>query len=85
MSAAIEVLEVRPVPGAGNLKAFVKVKLGCVVISSCRIIQQPARRAWVSLPQQKSGDKWYPTIEISNRAVLDQVREAVLAAWEAGR
>jgi hypothetical protein len=45
MSAPIEVLEVRPV-NAGNLKAFAKVKLGCVVIHGCRVVQQDGQRPW---------------------------------------
>jgi hypothetical protein len=36
MPAAIEVLEMRRLDGAGNLRAFAKVKLGCVVIHSVR-------------------------------------------------
>jgi hypothetical protein len=32
-----------------------------------------------------SGSGWFAVIEITNRDVLDQLRAAVLAAWEAGR
>ena len=89
MSAGIEVLEVRRMDGSGNLKAFAKVKLGCIVIHSCRIVQQPGQKAWVALPQvparpksDGSGGGWFPVVEITNRTVMDQLRDAVLEAWE---
>jgi hypothetical protein len=41
MTAAIEVLEGRCFDGHGNLKAFAKVKIGCIVIDSCWIVQRP--------------------------------------------
>lgn len=78
------VLEVKPLENAGNLRAFATVKLGAVVIRSCRIIQQPNQRPWVSLPQQKSGERYYPVVEIVRRELLDQVRAAILEAWERG-
>jgi DNA-binding cell septation regulator SpoVG len=91
MSAALEVLEVRRLTGEGSLKAFAKVRLGCVVIHSCRIVQQDGQRAWVALPQTParkkadgSGAGWFPVIEITNRTVMDQIRDAVLAAWDRG-
>ena len=77
MTAAIEVLEVRSISNAGNIKAFAKVRLGCIV------------RPWVALPQTParqradgSGSGWFPVVEITNKTVLDQVRDAVLAAWQ---
>jgi hypothetical protein len=88
MTAAIEVLEMRSVE-SGNLKAFAKIKLGCVVIYGCRIIQQPGQRPWVALPQTParkkadgSGAGWDPVIEITNRDVMDQIRGTMLEAWD---
>jgi DNA-binding cell septation regulator SpoVG len=80
---AIEVLEIRPLEGAGNLTAFATVRLGAVVIHSCRVIQQPGQRPWVSLPQQQAKDgKYYPVVVIERRELLEQVRGATLEAWE---
>lgn len=42
MSAKVEVIEVRPVSNAGNLKALVTIKAGCFNIRGGRVIQQPA-------------------------------------------
>jgi DNA-binding cell septation regulator SpoVG len=85
----VEVLEVRRLSGDGNLRAFAKVRIGCLVIHGCRVIQQPGQRAWVALPQvparakaDGSGAGWYPVVEVTNRSVMDQVRDAVLAAWD---
>jgi DNA-binding cell septation regulator SpoVG len=85
MNGAIEVLEIRRLTADGNLKAFAKVRLGAVVINSCRVIQQPGQRAWVAMPQQKSGERWYPLVEITRRELMDQVKDAVLQAWTSGR
>jgi hypothetical protein len=86
--SAIEVLEVRRVNGRGSLKAFAKVRLGCITIDSCRIIQQPGGDPWLALPQlpvrRRPGGRsadWAPMVEITNPAVLVQLREAVLAVW----
>lgn len=80
--SAIQVLEVRTLEGMGNLRAFVTVKLGAVVIHGCRVIQQPNQKAWVSLPQQKSGERYYSVVEITRKELLEQVKSAVLEAWE---
>jgi hypothetical protein len=66
------------------------VKLGCIVIHGCRVIQQPEQRPWVALPQvpaRKKADvriRLVLVIEITNRDVLDQGRDAVLKAWAHG-
>jgi hypothetical protein len=78
MTAAIEVLEGRRFDGHGNLKAFAKVKIGCIVIDSCRIVQrQPA-------PQKARGTGWCPVVEITSRSGLDQLRRAILDAGARG-
>jgi DNA-binding cell septation regulator SpoVG len=91
VTAAIEVLEVRRVD-AGNLKAFATVELGCVILHGCRVIQQDGQRPWVPLPQtparakaDDTGAGWFPVIEITNRTVMDQFRDAVHEAWGRGR
>lgn len=78
----------RRVNGSGALKAFAKVRLGCITIHSCRIVQQPGGDPWVALPQlpvrrtvNGAGAGWAPAVEITNPAVLAALREAVLAAW----
>jgi hypothetical protein len=32
-----------------------------------------------------SGAGWYPVVEITRRELMDQLRDAVLEAWERGR
>jgi hypothetical protein len=55
-------------------------------------VQQDGRRAWVAMPQTParrkadgSGAGWFPVVEITRKELMDAVRDAVLAAWEAGR
>jgi hypothetical protein len=45
----VEVLEIKPIEN-GNLKAFVKLKIGDVVFHDFRIVQQAGQKAWVSAP-----------------------------------
>ena len=85
MSAEIIVTKVQPVANSGNLKAFADVKIGSLVVKGFRIVQQPDQAAWVSVPQQKSEDgKYYNSVYFEDRAVFDQVRAEVLAAWQKG-
>jgi DNA-binding cell septation regulator SpoVG len=88
MSAAIEVLEIRKISGKGALRAFVKLRMGALVIHSCRVTQQEGQRPWVALPQQPAREKadgsgagWYPIVEITNPDLLERVRRVVLHAW----
>jgi DNA-binding cell septation regulator SpoVG len=80
--APIEVIKVKPLENGGNLRAFASVRIGAVVIHSVRIIQQPGQKAWCSMPQSKSGDKWYALVEITSKELKDRVSAAVLDAWE---
>ena len=89
MSAPIEVIEVRRYEGGGSLKAFAKVKVGCFILHGVKLIQQDGQRPWCALPQTPgrkkadgSGAGWFPVIECTNKAVMDQIRDAVIEAWE---
>jgi DNA-binding cell septation regulator SpoVG len=82
--ATIEVVSVRHVENAGNLKAFATVRAGCLKLHGWRIIRQPGQRAWVSVPQELDREgRWHNQIEVTNPAVLEAIREAILHAWEA--
>lgn len=88
MSAAearrIHVVEIKPVSGCGNLRAFATISVEPFVIHDVRIVQQPGQRAWVSMPAQKSGERWFTVIECSDRALKDAISAAVLEAWARG-
>ena len=89
MTAAIEVLEGRRFDGHGDLKAFAKIKIGCIVIHSCRIVQRPngpgCPAATAGAPESgRSGIGWFPVVEITSRSVLDQLRRAILEAGARG-
>lgn len=74
----------RITPGEfGNVKAFVSVQLGqALVIHGVKIIQQTGQRAYVRLPDQKRGEKWFPVIEAVDDRFLEAVQSVVLTAWE---
>jgi DNA-binding cell septation regulator SpoVG len=81
-AAPIEVIKVKPLDNGGNLKAFASVRIGGLVVHSVRIVQQPGQRAWVSMPQVKSGERYYPIVEIESDNLRDRVRDAVLERWQ---
>ena len=87
MSAAVEILAVRPLTNAGNFRAFASVRIGEVMIHDFRIVQQPGQRAWVSPPQreyEKDGQKKYAAIVELSDALKREVSRVVLAAGERG-
>jgi DNA-binding cell septation regulator SpoVG len=81
MPAPIQVLKVKALDGGGNLKDFVDVRIGGLVIHGCRIVQQPGRKAWLSMPQTKSGEKYYPIVEIESEGLRNRIRDVVLEHW----
>lgn len=83
--AKLEVTRITPVNSGGNIKAFASVKLGnTLTIHSVKVIQQTGQRAFVRLPDQKSGEKYFPVVEWLDQAFMDAVSEKVLAAWQNG-
>jgi DNA-binding cell septation regulator SpoVG len=81
--AKLEVTRITPVNSGGNIKAFASVKLGnTLTIHSVKVIQQTGQKAFVRLPDQKSGEKWFPVVEWLDQAFMDAVSEKVLAAWQ---
>lgn len=78
----ITVVAIRPLDGKGNLKAFAEIQLGdTLIISGCRIIQQPNQRAYVAFPQNESNGKYYPIVTAIDKRFEDAVEQKVLAAW----
>lgn len=67
----------------GNLRAFATVQIDRVLIHDCRVIEQPGKSPWAALPQTQKGDKYFPIVELSDRALADRVKAAILAAYAA--
>ncbi|MBC8461116.1 MAG: hypothetical protein H8D67_24285 [Deltaproteobacteria bacterium] len=80
----VEILEIKPIEN-GNLKAFVKLKIGDVVFHDFRIVQQPNQRAWVSAPVSTWVDEAeqarYKTIIELPPKLKREISEAVLNAY----
>ena len=70
----------------GNLRAFVSVEVGGKFkIHGIRVVQQPGKVAWVSLPQSEWTDRegktrYSPIIELPEK-LLEAIGEAVLEEW----
>jgi DNA-binding cell septation regulator SpoVG len=83
MTATVK--ELRPLSGAGNLKAFAVAEIGPWTIRGLRIIQQPGQRAYVALPQEKTADgRYFPILQTNDTSLKDTIQAAVLQAWSRG-
>jgi DNA-binding cell septation regulator SpoVG len=70
---------------AGALKATCQVKVGPVLISEVRVIQQTGGDPWVGMPQQQARNgAWRTVIEITDPASWIRLRDMVLAAYRGG-
>lgn len=80
----VVVLRVLSFTDQGNLRALVSIRVDPWIIHGCRVIQEPGKRAWASLPQSQSrfSGRWFPVVELADKAIEDAIKAAVLQAWE---
>ncbi len=81
------VINIKTIP-AGNLKAFVSVRVGPLIMHDWRIIQQSGQRAYVSPPQAEyvdaAGKKRFKPLLDCPKEWRDEIDKTILAAWERG-
>lgn len=83
----VEILSIIPMEGRGALRAYVNVRIGPLIINDFRIVKEPNKRAWVSLPVQawktEYGTTKYRTIvSIEDENLKQHITIAILQAWE---
>src|SRR5262249_32140029 len=85
----VTVDEIKPVD-RGVLRAFCTITIaGKLTIHSVRIIEEPGKAAWVSLPQNQvlpaggGKAKYFPIVEVTDENLKQQITTAVLQAWRA--
>jgi len=69
------------------LRALADVRIGEIVVHDFRIIQEPSRRAWVSVPQLEyrlhdSGERYYKPLIVIPKELRDRISEIVIAEFE---
>lgn len=82
----IEVISIAPARyGYGAVKAFARVKIGALVISNVKVIQQAGQRAYVRLPDQQNEatGKWFPIVNCLSPTLEAAISGAVIEAWQA--
>lgn len=84
MKVQVEVIALKPMH-TGNLRAFVSVKIGSVVIHDFRIVKQENQVAYVQPPQRtfiEDGKVKFsgPLVEFPVD-VLDRIKETILLKW----
>jgi DNA-binding cell septation regulator SpoVG len=83
---AFEAGPVRLVENAGALNAYLSVKIGSLAIHKFRVIQQPGRAPWVSVPQEtwtdpQTGERRFTNLLELPREWRQPLTHAVIAAW----
>ena len=81
----VEILAIKPLTKPGNLKAFVSIRVGELIVHDLRVVQQSGQAAWVSPPQREYTDqqgqrKFYPVVEFAGK-LKEGITQAVLSAW----
>lgn len=72
----------------GNLKAFADVELDLsgvrlLTMRAVRVVQQEGQKAWVSMAAQQGRDnRWHLINLIHYKPLKDDIKQAVLAAYE---
>lgn len=84
---AFRVVELKPIPGCGNLRAFATIQVGPLLIRRIRVVQKPGQTAWISPPTEtwddpETGKKCYlPVLEFPAEW-KNALSKTILAAWE---
>ena len=83
----VEVLEIEPVTDSSNLRALVEVRVGNMKIDRFRLIQEPGKRAYVSVPQLEyvksdGGKSFFPMIGILDKQLKRKITGEVLRECE---
>ena len=83
----VEVLGIEPVTDSSNLRALVKVRVGNMKIDRFRLIQEPGKRAYVSVPQLEyiksdGGKSFFPMIVILDKQLKRRITGEVLKECE---
>lgn len=85
-ASKIEILEIRPFNGPGNVRAFTSIRVGGVTIHGAKIVRQPEQVAWLAMPDRAYTDaggkqKWAAVVELTPD-LRRRVNETVIAEWE---
>jgi DNA-binding cell septation regulator SpoVG len=82
----IEIVSIKPVDNTGNVRAFVSLRLGSIVIHGVKIVPQQGQRPSVATPDTKyetaDGKVRYKQIIELTPSLRQRVAEAVLSEWE---
>lgn len=83
MDHQIEIVSVRKIAGAGNLKAFVDIRVyGVVVITQCAVFDGK-RGLFTTLPRQLNREGlWRDVVIVADDKVREEWQEAILKAYE---
>lgn len=80
----IEVISVRTLEGAGNLRAFVDIRIGGVLVITQCAVMDGKRGLFATLPRQLSRDgRWRDVVIAAEDDIRHLYHEAIIKAYEA--
>ena len=82
----IAILKIRRNPAGGNVRAFATIRIGeALEIHGVKVIQQPGQTAYVKLPDQEHGGRWFPVVKATDERLQQAISDRVIAAWDMAR
>jgi DNA-binding cell septation regulator SpoVG len=80
----VEIISVRRLEGAGNLKAFIDIRVGgALVITQCAVMDGGKRGLFASLPRQLARDgRWRDVIICADDDLRAHYQAEILKAYE---
>jgi DNA-binding cell septation regulator SpoVG len=84
--APIEVFDLRKLENAGNIRAFLSLRIGGITVHEAKIVQQAGQRPWLAMPDRQwtaaDGKVRYTAVVELSPSLKQRVSDAVLAGWE---
>ena len=83
----IRVIRLELVSGYGNVRAFVDVEYGGIVIRNIKVVQQKGYRPYVRLPEasfigQDGKKKYVPVMKFADEETQEKFRKVILTAYK---
>jgi hypothetical protein len=88
MTADIEVIDLKRIQNAGNIRGVVSVRVGGVTLIGCKVVQQVGQKPWIALPDREWVDddgkkRWTASVKLST-ALKQRLDDAVFSACRNG-
>mgnify|MGYP001585027344 CR=1 FL=1 len=79
----VEIVSIYPLKGQdGPTKAYFKVRVGPILISGCRLIEDTSGTLFIDMPQQKGQHgRFWPVVKLESDKLKIAIEQAAIEAW----